>query len=86
MVLARYGGRCCLCNERATQCAHVLPQDKVHLARYGAAVIHHPANMEPVCGLRHNALVQINYRARPIDADVQAAYVRTCITVEEAKR
>ena len=71
-VLGRYGGTCALCDKPATQCAHILPQDKLHLARYGGEVIHHPHNMEPVCGLTHNAAVQINLRSRPLDADAHA--------------
>ena len=71
-VLGRYGGRCVLCEKPATQCGHILPQDKLHLARYGAEVIHHPHNMEPVCGLTHNAAVQISLRSRPLEADAHA--------------
>ncbi|MFW5955173.1 MAG: hypothetical protein ACOCSK_00345 [Rhodothermales bacterium] len=83
MVLARYGGKCKLCDRPATQCGHVLPQDKLHLARYGERIIHHPTNLEPVCGLAHNAAVQINYRSRPIEADEWAAYVALVADKEE---
>ena len=84
VVLMRYGGRCKLCDRRATQCGHILPQDTLHVARYGADVIHHPENMEPVCGLKHNAAVQINYRSRPLEADRWAEHIRQLI--QEANR
>lgn len=84
-VLSRYGGHCYLCEKQATQCGHILPQDTVHLARYGADVIHHPMNMEPVCGLAHNAAVQINYRSRPREADAHAAMIRETMR-QEGKR
>ena len=82
IVLSRYGGRCKLCEKRATQCGHVLPQDKLHLARFGEEVIHHPANMEPVCGLAHNAAVQINCRSHPMFAEKHAQRVREIIRKE----
>ena len=82
-VFIRDHWRCQVCGGGATQCAHILPQDKLHLARFGVEVIHHPENMRAVCGLRCNARVQINYRSRPVEADAHAARVRKAIEGEE---
>ena len=87
-VFERDGWRCVVtikghrCPDRARQAAHVLPRDKPHLARYGDEVINHPANMLSTCGLRHNAMVQINYRSHPVEADRHAELVREIIARE----
>jgi hypothetical protein len=87
-VFERDGWRCVVtikgarCPAPARQAAHILPNDDVHLARYGDEIINHPANMRATCGLRHNAMVQINYRNRPADADEQAERVRQIIARE----
>ena len=87
-VFERDGWRCIYVNERgarcqkrATQLAHVLPQDVVHLARYGPAVIHHYDNLRSTCPA-HNATVQINYRSRPTEADEHAARIRAKLQEE----
>ena len=72
------------CEKQATQAAHVLPQDVLHLSRYGPAVIHHVENMRGTCP-KHNAAVQINYRSRPRDADEQARRVREIIEEENER-
>jgi hypothetical protein len=81
-VFARSGWRCVFvdengeqCTRQATQAAHVLPQDVLHLARYGPTVIHHIDNLRGTCP-KHNASVQINYRSRPVEADEHAAAIR----------
>jgi 5-methylcytosine-specific restriction endonuclease McrA len=81
-VFERDGWRCVVCGARATQVAHVLPQDVLHVRRYGKAVIHHPLNLRAVCDLRCNARVQINYRARPLVADQRARTIKEAIDAE----
>jgi len=63
------------CQRQATQLAHVLPQDKLHLSLYGEEVIHHPMNLRSTCP-DHNASVQINFRSRPMEANAHAETVR----------
>jgi len=82
IVFERDGWQCCYmdedgerCMKQATQAAHILPQDVLHLARYGPTVIHHVDNMRGTCP-KHNASVQINYRAKPIEADAHAARIQ----------
>ncbi len=69
------------CIRQATQLAHILPQDKLHLSLYGEAVIHHPLNMRGTCP-EHNASVQINFRSRPMNANAHAAAVRKAMEAE----
>ena len=75
---AVYGSMCFIkeCDLQATQLGHVLPQDTVHIQRYGEDLIHHWSNQRPTCGTEHNRQVQINYRGHPIAADEHAARVR----------
>jgi hypothetical protein len=87
-VFAREGWQCCYvdkngerCPKQATQAAHILPQDVLHLARYGPVVIHSIHNLRGTCP-KHNATVQINYRSRPREADEHAANVRALIEEE----
>jgi len=74
-----YGHRC---PRQATQLAHVLPQDKLHLGKYGSSVIHHHENLRGTCP-QHNATVQINYRSRPREATAHAAEVARIIRKEK---
>jgi hypothetical protein len=69
------GSRCC---RQATQLAHILPQDKLHIALYGEGLIHHPLNLSGTCP-DHNAQVQINFRARPVEANEHARKIRQAI-------
>lgn len=73
-VFSRSGWQCVYvddegnrCPRQATQLAHVLPQDKLHLRMFGSSVIHHPLNMRGTCPA-HNASVQVNYRSQPREA------------------
>lgn len=84
-VFEREGWRCFYvggdgnrCPKRATQAAHILPQDVLHIARYGSTIIHHPLNMRGSCPT-HNAKAQINYRAEPVKADEHAAMIRAAM-------
>ena len=62
--------------------AHVLPQDRVHIRRYGEEVIHHRLNGRLTCGLRCNAKVQVTYSAHPLMADMLANRIREAIIKE----
>ena len=77
-VMIRDGWACQFedCGVFANQCAHILPNDSVHLKRFGDRIINHPANMKAVCGLKHNAAVQVNYRGSPLAAEAHAEEVR----------
>jgi hypothetical protein len=88
-VFARSGWQCVhvdengeRCPRQATQLAHVLPQDTVHLAKYGPAIIHHPDNMRGTCPA-HNASVQINYRSQPLAAIQHANAIRRKLEKEK---
>lgn len=65
-LLAKAGGRCEVCGEYCNypQLAHLIPQQKMYLKKYGKEVIHHPMNMRVVCSLRCNSAVNIG--ANPI--------------------
>ena len=79
-----YGSGCFIddCDLLATQLGHVLPQDDLHIARFGERIIHHWSNQRPTCGLEHNRQVQINYRGHPIAAEEQAEKIRAIIGEE----
>ncbi len=83
-VFVRDRGMCQVagCVDRMTQCAHVLPNDELHLELYGDEVINHPANMKGACGLKHNAKLQINHRGHPLAANQWAEVVRSVIKGE----
>jgi len=85
-VFNRDGWRCtyrdksgerCQCTQ-PLQLAHVLPQDFLHLARYGPSVIHHDDNFKTRCP-RHNADAQLSYRSRPLQANEHAERIREAI-------
>jgi hypothetical protein len=78
------------CLRYANQGGHVLPQDTIHIRRYGEDVIHHPLNIKPTCSLACNGTVELDYRTWPILADAWAAVIRLVldgdITTDEAKQ
>ena len=81
-VTDRDGWACYVCGEKpGNQLAHRLPQDVLHLARFGAAVIHHPLNLRWVCSLACNAKVQVNARSRPVEAAELAEEIRNAENV-----
>lgn len=87
-VFARANWRCVYvdqngerCPRQATQAAHILAQDTLHLARFGPSVIHHVENLRGTCP-EHNASVQINYRSQPNNAERHAARIRAIIEEE----
>jgi hypothetical protein len=81
-VFGRDNWRCVVCGNAATQCAHVLGQTDMNIARYGEAVIHHPMNLRSVCGLAHNKIVEISTKSRPIEAAQHAAKIKRIIEEE----
>lgn len=80
-----YGSDCFIegCGVLANQLGHVLPQDQVHIRRYGEDLIHHWSNQRPTCGTEHNRQVQINYRSRPRAAEAHAGRVRRIMEEEQ---
>ena len=60
----RCGGMCEVCGTPLSwdtfQLAHRIPQRKHTLKKYGEEVIHHPLNLNAVCGLRCNDAVSIS--------------------------
>lgn len=78
-----------VCGRPANQGAHVLPQDVLHLARYGGEVVHHPLNIKPTCSLGCNQKLEIDCRTQPLLADRWAAVIRQVIageiTTDDAK-
>lgn len=62
---------CEICGKPAKQLAHRIPQTKMMMRLYGPDVIHHDLNLAAVCGLKHNAAVNIRNRPVRIVALVQ---------------
>lgn len=63
LVYRRDKGRCRHCGKPVAwpgQLAHLIPQSKAMLRRYGKEVIHHPLNLALVCGLACNDAVSIS--------------------------
>ena len=62
-IFARDGWLCQNCGKPIRlgqpQLAHRIPQSKAMLAKYGAAVIHHPDNLASACGLDCNNALDI---------------------------
>ena len=82
-VRARDGGQCFVCEVKpGWQLSHILPQDDLHIGKYGAAVIHHPLNQRLTCGIKCNRKVQINCRSRPVLADEHAERIIEAILRE----
>lgn len=63
--LALSGYTCEVCgrsiNEYNCQLAHIIPQTKVNIKKYGKDVIHNELNMRIVCGLECNAKAMIGF-------------------------
>lgn len=53
ILYARQDGRCWQCGAAldwsTMQCAHIIPQRKQWLKRYGTGIIHHPGNFHATC-------------------------------------
>ena len=65
-----------ICGRPGNQCGHILPQDDIHIARYGEELIHCAENMVLCCSLACNKKVEINRRGRPLEADAFAELLR----------
>ncbi len=84
-VYLRDNGVCQTCGNQigpAGHCAHILPQDVQHLARYGEEIIHHILNQKWVCSLKCNAAQQINYDGHPVAAEAHATMIRAELGAE----
>lgn len=66
------GYRCGVCGKYITpynsQLAHIVPQAKGYIKKYGKEVIHHPMNMVAVCSLRCNSAVLCDPKTHPIES------------------
>lgn len=58
---------CFLCDNRATQGAHIIGNTKANRKRYGALIIDSPLNRLPCCGLKHNALIDMGHASHITD-------------------
>lgn len=67
------------CGRSATHLGHILPNDGIHLKRFGDEIVNHPQNMRAVCCLAHNHAVQVTYKGHPVAAEAQAQMVREAI-------
>jgi hypothetical protein len=80
---AEQGGRCYVCHKTVRyaffQLAHIIPQRKWCVERWGREVIHHPGNMVGVCGLACNAKAEMNPDS--IDAEAFAATLQRSLEV-----
>lgn len=75
-ILERTAGYCENCGSNpGFQLAHVIPQTKANLAKYGAEVIHHHMNLRLVCSLECNAAVALG-KSQTIEMDRLAAAIR----------
>ena len=82
-VRARDGKMCFVCDRRAGwQLAHRIPQSELCIAKYGEAVVHHPANMRLVCSLACNKKVEVSCKSRPRMTDEIAQEIREIIKEE----
>lgn len=62
-LYAQQKGFCFVCgnfmNYMTTQLAHVIPQTKINIKKYGKDVIHNEQNLRLVCSLKCNSSVLI---------------------------
>lgn len=49
------------------QLAHIIPQNKYNIKKYGKIIIHNPLNMMSVCGLKCNAKFDIGVKNELIE-------------------
>ncbi|MCF7949880.1 MAG: HNH endonuclease [Spirochaetia bacterium] len=82
-VFNRDGWTCQVCgrnvNQSTGQLAHLIPQSKAMLNKYGKQIIHHPDNMLTTCSLRCNNAVQLNI---PMMQEQLARGIRKAIEIE----
>lgn len=79
-VFGRDGWACLVCGRPATTLAHVIPQTKFNLAKYGPKRIHHPSNLGSCCErLDCNAAMDIG--KRPLLVQEQVEFLDGCIVL-----
>lgn len=70
-IFQRDAWTCCVCGRPIRigqpQLAHVIPQSKMYLKKYGDEIIHHSLNMKSTCGLECNGKVSINGKHKLIE-------------------
>lgn len=82
-VFVRDDWKCVVCGRPGNQCAHILPQDKLHIAKYGTEIIHHPENLLTTCSLKCNSKVEINGRSQPLRAEKHAQKIKALLNKEK---
>lgn len=65
-----------------SQLAHLIPQRKWCIGRWGLEVIHHPDNMVLVCGLDCNAAVQLD----PVSHEAEALASKIRKKIEKGEK
>lgn len=82
-VFQRDGYACQVCGTpvgmNSAQLAHMIPQNKRNLQKYGEQIIHHPENLLTTCSLRCNNAVQVN---SPLEQEAIARDIYQIIEVE----
>jgi len=81
-IFKRDAWTCKVCGNRLSrygtpQLAHIIPQSKMYMKKYGKEVIHHRKNMVSTCCLKCNAAVSINGKDLLIEKKV--AEIQKCI-------
>ena len=71
LCFRKKGWACVECGKPATQLAHIIPQDKVMLKKYGYLNIHHWMNREPTCNLACNAKSSIRNHPLAIERKIK---------------
>jgi len=85
-IFAAHGWQCQYpgCGKRARFLAHRIAQSKANIRKYGAHVIHHSANLVPVCeDPRHNDAMNIGNR--PLEAARLCEWIEKHIETEERR-
>lgn len=58
---------CFLCENMATQRAHIIGNTRANKKRYGRHIIDSHLNWLPCCGLKHNALIDMGHASHITD-------------------
>jgi len=58
-IYNRYGWNCFVCGKRANQLAHIVGNTLLMRRLYGKRIIDSEFNVLPVCGLKHNKLIDV---------------------------
>lgn len=81
-----HGYRCFVCGKPVTQRAHIIGNTKANKKRYGAEVIDSSFNWLPVCGISHNALVDIGCNSEISDFIAFAIKHKNSYIIEKTVR